>query len=281
MVLARNLKPNRIPKIKSKNSGKRDLKKTALYLIFFVIIIFSGYGILNLFRLAPKEEDKKELVLDTGDRPLPEEIKIWIDSPGGLNMRSEPNLESEVLKIIPNGTELVALELSGDWYKIEYDGKNGWVHKDYVKNFKDQERDIAVNEPWKKYQNTAFSYLVSYPTDWVVRDYGSNEAANLLSYVAFGLQLSNSLDTQNLPPVVIKVTTDNKDTVDGIYKKKTDSKSEQVKISDLSANKYIFTASSGVQMTAYVFTAKSRTFIMEESGGYGDELFRMVSKISF
>ncbi|MBW6431750.1 SH3 domain-containing protein, partial [Patescibacteria group bacterium] len=194
MALARNLKPNKIPRIKSKIKGQRNYKKLSLYGLIFLVAVFGLYGIFNLTKLAPAKEDKKELVLDTGDKPLPEEIKLWINAPGGLNMRSEPNTKSEILKIIPDGTELVALELSGDWYKISYDGKTGWVHKDYVRTFKDDEApEIAAD--WANYKNATFGYGVSYPKDWVTKDYGANEAAKLLSYVGFGLQLSNTIDS--------------------------------------------------------------------------------------
>lgn len=277
MALARNLKPNRIPKLKSKSKGQRNYKKISLYGLIFLVSVFGLYGVFNLTRLAPAKEDKKELVLDTGDKPLPEEIKLWIDAPGGLNMRSEPNTKSEILKIIPNGTELVALELSGEWYKISYDGKTGWVHKDYVRTFKEGETTEVATD-WSSYKNTIFGYEISHPKDWVTKDYGANEAAKLLSYVGFGLQLSNAIDSASLPPVVIKVTSDSKEVVEASYKSKMDSSFEEVDISGIKGNKYIYTASSGVQMTAYIVTKGVRTYIIEESGGYSDEIAKMVKE---
>ncbi|MBW6431977.1 hypothetical protein K0A96_02210, partial [Patescibacteria group bacterium] len=94
--------------------------------------------------------------------------------------------------------------------------------------------------------------------------------------VGFGLQLSNTIDSASLPPVVIKVTSDSKEVVDSSYKSKMDSSLESVEISGIQGSKYIYTASSGVQMTAYIVTKGARTYILEESGGYSDEMAKMV-----
>lgn len=278
MALARNLKPNRIPKIKgSKNSGNKNYKKIAIYVLIGVAIIFGIYGILNLSRLAPAEEEKQGVIFETGDQPLPEEVKIWIDADGGLNMRSEPSTKSEILKIIPDDTELVALELSDDWYKVDYDGKTGWVHKDYVRTY-NENQETGITDGWKTYKSTSYAYSVQYPKDWVLLDYGANKAANLLGYVGFGVQLSDKLDPAKLPPVVIKVTGDTKDIVDAGYSKKTDVATSEAIISGAKGTKYVYTASTGVQMTSFVVAKGSKTYILEESGGYADELQAMVGR---
>lgn len=280
MALARNLKPNRTFKRRGGSANPKNYRKIALYGFLLLVFLFGVYGVFNLIRLAPSEDDKQELVLDTGDRPLPEELKIWIEAPGGLNMRSEPNTNSKILKIIPDGTELVSLEMSGEWYKVSYDEKVGWVHRDFVRTFKEEIKE-NTNDNWKSYNNSVHNYTVSHPEDWVNKDYGSNEAANLLSYVGFGLQLADSLNPAVLPPIVIKITTDKKDAVDELYSKKSEVKSSSVTISQKKANQYIYIASSGVQMTAYIVSDGANTYILEESGGYADELEKMVRSFKF
>ncbi|MDD3481075.1 MAG: SH3 domain-containing protein [Patescibacteria group bacterium] len=274
MALAQNLNKHKIvrPK-KPRNSNK--VKKYLLIIAVILAICIGAYGIVNLTRIAPKEEDKKELVLETGDRPLPEVIKIWTTAEGGLNLRSEPSTDSEVLTTIPEGTELVAEELSDDWYKVTYKGKTGWVHKDFVRTFSDETDAASTTEGWEKYANTKYSYSTVRPEDWVERDYGANSAANLASYVAFGAQLPDTLDPAVLPPVVVKVTTDSKAEVEKLYAKKTDADASDVKVSGIAGKKYTYTASSGVQMTAYVVATSKYTYILEESGGYSTELTKM------
>lgn len=54
-----------------------------------------------------------------------------------LNMRSGPNMDSDVIASIPRDTEIFASyprDLWGtEWYKVSYDGKEGYAHKDYIK----------------------------------------------------------------------------------------------------------------------------------------------------
>lgn len=272
MALAQNLQNHKILRPKKPGGDNKKLKK---YLIIFTVVLavcIGVYGVVNLTRIVPKDEDREELVLETGDRPLPKEVKIWTTAEGGLNLRSEPSTDGEVLTTIPADTELTAEELAGDWYKVTYKGKTGWVHKDYVRTFTDEESTTASTEGWEKYANTKYGYSTERPADWVARDYGANAAANLVSYVAFGAQLSDTLDPAVLPPVVIKTTTDSVTDVEKIYGKKTDSAASNVKVAGIAAKKYTYTASSGVQMTAYILASSKYTYILEESGGYSTEL---------
>lgn len=277
MALARNLKPNRPARIRGQEK-KRNYKKITLYFVLGLAVLLGVYGIFNLSRLAPTKEEKKDVVFSTGDKPLPEEIRLVVNAPGGLNMRAEPSTESEVLETIPNGAELVAEELSGDWYKVTYEGKTGWVHRDYVRVV-EEEQHRDTRDGWKTYQSPSYGFDVSYPKDWVSLSYGANKAANLLDYIAFGPQLSDELDPARLPPVVIKVTDDAKKAVLDVYDKKTDVSSASAKVAGIDGKRYIYTADSGVQMTAYIVSKGDRTYILEESGGYADELRGMVDSL--
>lgn len=278
MALARNLQKNtprsRFPK-KSRSS------KGGKYLVIALIVfaVAAGiYGIMNLERLKPAEEDKVELKLETGDRPLSQEIRIIIDASGGLRLRAEPSTKSEILATIPDKTELVAQEVLNEWYKVEYKGKTGWIHRDYTQRISDDnESSQEEAEKWKDYQSKEFGYSIKMPPDWVVKDYGANEAANLVNYTGFGLQLSDTLNPSLLPPVAVKVTEDSFDEVTKNYREKIDSVESKTTIAGLEARKYTFNSSSGVLMNAYVVSKNNYTFIIEESGGYSEELDKMAS----
>ncbi len=55
------------------------------------------------------------------------------DADGGLNMRSGPGSDHEVIAVVPKGAALTVLEDAGDgWYRAEYGGAEGFVSKDYV-----------------------------------------------------------------------------------------------------------------------------------------------------
>ena len=53
---------------------------------------------------------------------------------GGLNLRTTPGTDSDILVSIPNGTQL-DLYKSGvtGWYAVQYDGKTGYVSADFIK----------------------------------------------------------------------------------------------------------------------------------------------------
>ncbi|PHC01368.1 peptidase M24 [Bacillus toyonensis] len=51
-----------------------------------------------------------------------------------LNVRSEPNLESSILDVLPNGKFVTIQGEQGEWYKISHNGQTGYVQKAFVSN---------------------------------------------------------------------------------------------------------------------------------------------------
>ena len=52
---------------------------------------------------------------------------------GYLNIRSEPFLNSPVIKMAPNGSTLTILGQSGDWYNVDYNGTVGYAASRYIR----------------------------------------------------------------------------------------------------------------------------------------------------
>jgi len=276
MALARNLKPQKKFKAKFKLKFPKLSKGTIIVLAILALGV-GIYGILNLSRLAPAKDDKKEIKFETGDRPLPQEISIWITADGGLFMRKDPNPKAEILSTIPNGTKLSAIETQGDWYKVSYMNKSGWVNKSYVTT------QAPIEDPtksWNSFANKAFGYSARYPKEWVVQDYGANPATNSQSYVGFGPQLAPQLNPNILPPIIIRLTSAPKEQVETSFKSAQNSISEPATVSGLSGTKYTYNASSGTQMTSYVVARGALMFIIEETGGYSDELSKMIGSLT-
>lgn len=48
------------------------------------------------------------------------------------NLRSSPNIVSEILRLMPAGSTVIYLGEDGDWVHVEYDGTIGFVHQDLV-----------------------------------------------------------------------------------------------------------------------------------------------------
>jgi len=92
-----------------------------------------------------KKEDKKEnssgpassaVVSKSPATPEPVQkakaVKIKADD--GLNIRSEPSTDSEILDLAENGSKLPLLveKPSDGWYQIEYNGKSAYVSAEYA-----------------------------------------------------------------------------------------------------------------------------------------------------
>ena len=58
--------------------------------------------------------------------------KIATVEADGLNVRSEPSTDSEVLKVLGNGSRVTVLEVQEDWVKVVCGTKEGYVSRDYV-----------------------------------------------------------------------------------------------------------------------------------------------------
>lgn len=274
MALARNLGKQKKPKLKIKlpKISKRNL----IIGLVVLAVIAAGYGWWSISRATKNDQGKMQIKYDTGDKPLPQVVSLWINADGGLNLRTEADPKSKILILIPNGTQLTALETKDNWYKVSYMSKTGWVAKQYVSLIAPAE---DPTKGWKTYQNTQANYSLRYPTDWVVQDYGANPSTGSTSYIAFGPQLGASLDPANLPPVMVRIVAGTADQAAQNYKSATGSTAAASTVSGLAATTYTYTASSGVQMTATVVAKGPQVFVIEETGGYSDQLTKMVASL--
>ncbi len=51
-----------------------------------------------------------------------------------VNFRTEPSANSPIIQVIPAGSKVLLLHVnSGDYTKVAFNGKQGWVHRNYIK----------------------------------------------------------------------------------------------------------------------------------------------------
>lgn len=73
-------------------------------------------------------------VLETNAQNEPEILVVTPDV--GVKFRSEPKQEpSNILDALKQGSKVKMLDEKGDWMKVDYLGKTGWIHKDYLSPF--------------------------------------------------------------------------------------------------------------------------------------------------
>ena len=57
---------------------------------------------------------------------------MYVNSGNGLNLRERPGTNHKTIANIPNGARLDVISTQGDWVKVKYDGKEGYVSRQYV-----------------------------------------------------------------------------------------------------------------------------------------------------
>lgn len=143
-------------------------KRTWLVVLLSVLAVLflaaGGYVAWQSYS-ADKELKAEEKIENTVESPKTDtEVKadkfIYTNASDGLNMRKEAKSDAEVIAVIPFGTKLPILETSGDWYKVEYDSKTGWIAKLYT-----AEVDPLV------YKDKTYGFQVTFPSTWAYKFY--------------------------------------------------------------------------------------------------------------
>ena len=89
-----------------------------------------------------------------------------------LYVREQPNTDCTILSLMPMGEELQVLEDLGDWVKIDLDGDEGYVSKQYVSLSQELQKAMTMTEV--KYGQGVSDVrvsLVSYATQFVGNPY--------------------------------------------------------------------------------------------------------------
>lgn len=69
----------------------------------------------------------------------------WVETgKGALNARRKANSKADIVIKIPNGSEVDVLEENGDWSRIEYKGKKGYVKSSFLRHEAPQEEEEPV-----------------------------------------------------------------------------------------------------------------------------------------
>ena len=275
-MLSRNLNQKRKPKIVD-NKRKRVIISAALVLALFFIF----FGVYKINSYKSTDGKKQEVKVETGDRPLKKTITIYINADGGLSLRKERSSKSERLALIPNKSKLEAIEELDGWYKVNYNGKEGWIAKEYTITQAPPE-DPAKN--WSSYTNPTYGYKLKYPLGWKYQDYGLNEANKSLSLVAFSnqdLPTTVPQGSEFIAPVTVQVSGKSIDEANKELATISGMVAEKISVGNIPATKYTYMSlSSNTQVTTIVFSTGGKTFIFNEGGGYAEDMLKIANTFS-
>lgn len=266
---------NRYRYRKSPLANKRN--RALLFGIAIVALLVIGFGIYTMTKGKSASGGKAEIKLETGDRPIPKEEAIYVNADGGLSLRADRNATSQRLEMIPKGTKLVATEELDGWYKVAYNGKTGWVSKQYTTTV------VPAADPtagWATFTSPG-GYKMKYQTGWKAQDYGANTTLTASSLAAFSnqdLPATIPVGSDFIAPVTVAVSTKTIDAANASYTSIAGVQTEAISVGGIAAKKYTYTAAgSNTQVTAIVFASGAKVFILSEGGGYADDLLKMAA----
>lgn len=81
--------------------------------------------------------------VDYGEKQKMETMKVTL--PAGVkgstvNFRKQPSMQADIIEQIPVGSAVEVLDASGEWKKIQYQGRDGWMLAKYLSD--------GNNDPW-------------------------------------------------------------------------------------------------------------------------------------
>lgn len=78
------------------------------------------------------EETEVEIETETEVEVEVEEVVVYAKTTAQVRLRKEPNTNCEVVTSVPSGTKTLMLEEADGWYKVSYNGQEGYIRADYV-----------------------------------------------------------------------------------------------------------------------------------------------------
>lgn len=91
----------------------------------------SSWYILGFARPAYKAASATVSTEEVTDSSTSKALTVTAKS--GLNMRKSASTSSAIICTLPYNTKITSFAAKGDWYKIKYNGKTGYIYGKYVK----------------------------------------------------------------------------------------------------------------------------------------------------
>lgn len=135
---------------KSKHFRKDVIIARIIFAVLCIIIcVLVGSGVSALMKKLENNQDKDtqkpntqtQIDIDTqdteeepsvDDTQAPNDTSVYAVPTTEIRLRQEPNTECETLAKIPAGTKLPLIEELEGWYKVSYEGMEGYISADYA-----------------------------------------------------------------------------------------------------------------------------------------------------
>lgn len=117
---------------------------------------------------------------------------MFVNSTNGVNLREGPGTNHRTISNIPNGRGVDVVDADGDWVKVKYEGKTGFVSKQYLSEEKPRSGDRSSDRASSSSANNSRSSNNKNNSSSARRNSTSASAANDRSW-GIGLRLGDPL----------------------------------------------------------------------------------------
>ena len=163
---------------------KRMARKLSILLVIIVFSSWSGLTSLNDFT-GNHNEDRLINVMAA------EDIRV---TTANLNLRSGPGTSYSIIAVIPKGTQVNVISISGNWAKLTYAGKQGYASISYLTKVASDKMVTTANLNMRTGPSTSYSIIrvipngaqvtvLSTSSGWARVTYGGSTGYASLSYL--------------------------------------------------------------------------------------------------
>ncbi|MFH5835267.1 SH3 domain-containing protein [Proteiniclasticum sp. C24MP] len=163
---------------------KSALKKVAVLLVVFVFSSLSG---VSMFNKSGRDINNNSYIEVFAE----DDIRV---TTADLNLRSGPGTQYSVIAVMPKGTRVTVLSVSGSWAKVIYGSKEGYAHTAYMTQVTTQTMVTTANLNMRTGPSTSYSIIrvipngvevrvISTSNGWARVIYGGSEGYASLSYL--------------------------------------------------------------------------------------------------
>lgn len=254
-------------------------KKKILFVLGLIFILIVLYGIYNLKKVVPGNKEKIPLKVQSGDQPMAKKINVIINTGGGpLNIRADHDEKSQKTGQIPDKTKVEVQEEIDGWYKISYNGKDGWIAKKYTTLEADSSQKQQADANTQQFQGSGYTF--KYLKDWNVQNYSGLDGS---VWVALS---NNQLPTEApkgsyFIPLELKVYASDKKPTGG-FRTDASAKKEPVSVGGVGGMKFTYVnTDTSTEINVVEFERAGTLYDFYDNGGYLEDLNKVLGTFTF
>lgn len=101
---------------------------------------------------------------------------MYVNSSNGINLREGPGSDYKTLGTIPNGYKVTVLETDGEWSKVKYEGKTGYVSSQYLSETRPKNTSRNNSSSKRTAGNSSSGSSSNYNRNWGIGLRGGDPA---------------------------------------------------------------------------------------------------------